>query len=282
MALRVGILMGRTQATGVLMRTRRFGRVRRLAEARCALDAAVWSAAEPDFSRPFRDLARQLGAVALRADAAATIGLPDPVINEDIVSFREVPETEAEIDALIRWRAARDYRKEETEIACAWQEIGETAAGRDFLVRMMPRETVAALTRDAARAGFSVAAVEGYSRFAMPPSPGARLTVEVTDAGEWWCVSCQDGAGGRSHVQSDWLEPPEAGAAAARIQRLVKSYLLTYDGREAVLSVAAGPDLAQALTPDLLADGTAPRPEILQSERLPVVKAAERVAVAAL
>lgn len=224
MGPRVGILLGRDRARAVLVRPGRRGAPARvLASAEAPLDPAAWSGAPHRVGPALAALARGLPSEARRVDRPLALALPDPVATEDRLTFRELPGTPAELAQLVRFRIARDHRREAGEIACAAQPAGPVAGGTEVLVRVMTRAVLTAVEEGAHRAGFVPRRIDTWSGFALDrAAEGRRSGALLWSDGGWWSLMCWSRGGPRVELpalqEPTGSPPPDAGTPVARAE----------------------------------------------------------------
>lgn len=249
----VGLALGGASSVAVLANRGKRGGEARLLRVAEAPAVSFQNAVPDDLAEVVRSLAVRLGRDARRADTPAAIALPDPLFREDRFAFAEAPDKADALNALIKWRIAREHRLKAEDISASCQRLpgdGEM----QFLVRFAPRATIEAVEAAARRAGLTPIVIEAQSRFQIPASPAASATAAVTVADHWWTLTYRDAATPEAHVRSDW----RVGGAdlAGPIARLIR----TMARAEAALAVtvsAAGAeaaDLIGALKARLAAD----------------------------
>ena len=236
----VGLSLGGASSVAILAsRGKRGGEARALRVAEASA-VSFQNGAPDDLAEVTKSLAVRLGRDARRADTPTAIALPDPLFSEDRFTFAEVPDKADALNALVKWRIAREHRLEADAIAASCQRLpgdGEAA----FLVRFAPKAVIDAVEAAARRAGLTPTLIEAQSRFRIPADPTASATAAVTVADRWWTLTYRDAATPEAHVRSDWRA---AGAdLAGPIARLIR----TMSRAEAKLTVtvsAAGAEAA--------------------------------------
>ena len=257
----VGLSLGGPSSVAVLAnRGKRRGEARllRVAEA----PAISFQAAPPgDLDDVVRSLAVKLGREARRADTPAAIALPDPLFSEDRFGFADAPGKPEALNALIKWRIAREHRLNADDIAAACQRLpGTNEAGEaQFLVRFAPKAAIDAVEAAARRAGLSPTLIEAQSRFQIAANPIVGATAEVTLSGQWWTLTYRDAATPEGHVRADWRSdwgPGGGGDLAPAIARLIRT-MARAETRLTVTVRAAGAEAADLIggLASRLADG---------------------------
>ena len=299
MAPRVGILLGRDSASAVMAAEGRRGPPRVLARAEAPVDPAAWGVAPERIGATFRALARGLPSAARRIDRPLMVALPDPVATEDRLSFREVPRDRGELLELVRFRVARDHRREPEALSCAAEPLG----GGEVLVRVLPRPLMRAVEEGAFAAGFVPRRIEGWASYAIEHASRRG----GGDAGAWlwsdetaWVLMCwaglgragggkadgplpgaaaatsepavgpgpgpPGGAAGRAdtHLHAEWRRPGDGAALAGKAARIAKSFAIRCGaGRlPLVLDLPGAAEVARAIDAD-------PILEVAPSRRLP-------------
>lgn len=240
---RVGILLDATEAVGILVRRGSKRRLSVLADARTALPEGIWAKDDTDLTAVFRSLAADLGREARRADVKVSVALPDPLVLEELLSFRDLPEAAAAAAELIRWRVAREHRTEQDRIACTSRPAGAGPEGAGVLVRVLPEPRVAALAAATSATGLRLDRVETL---------GAYLTeehdAEVRITPELWSVRTPAaGADTPSRIYADWCDSGDTDGTLRRIARVLRSLVLKEAEAGISVRMAADAELGDAL-----------------------------------
>ena len=228
MGQRVGIFLGADRARAALVETARRGRAPRVvARAEVPLDPLAWSGEPERAGAALATLALGMPSGARRADRPVVVALPDPVASEDRMVFRDLPGTPRELAELVRFRAARDLRRDADEIACAAQVMGTSDGGTEVVARIAPRAVIAAVTQGAHRAGFVPWRLDTWSGFAL--GEAARLAGSETGGrlwsdGAWWTLMCWSGP--ESHLHAEWRRGGDEEALAEKAARIAKAFAL--------------------------------------------------------
>ena len=275
---RVGILLGRERARAVLLaEPRRGGEARVVARAEAPLDPAAWTGAPERVGEALAALARALPAGARRADRPVAIALPDPVATEDRLVFRDLPASPRETAELVRFRAARDHRRDPAELACAAQLVGPCEGGSEMVVRIAPRALVAAVEEGAHRAGLVPSRLDTWSGFALGEAArraGREAGGWLWSDGAWWALMCwsrgggRDGGGGRddTHLHAEWRRAGDEAALTEKAVRIAKSFALRCGRDRLALTSDLRDGAAEAVARRLEGD---PIVEAAPSGRLP-------------
>lgn len=247
----VGLSLGGASSVAVLAnRGKRGGEARllRVAEA----PAISFRAAPPDdLDDIVKSLAVKLGREARRADTPASIALPDPLFSEDRFSFAEAPDKPDALNALIKWRIAREHRLDAEDIAASAQRLpGQSETGEaQFLVRFAPRATIEAVEVAARRAGLTPVLIEAQSRFNIAAEPAIAATADVTLSGQWWSLTYRDAATPEGHVRADWRIGGVSDLAGP-LARLIRTMARAETGLTVTVNAAAAEatDMVAALS----------------------------------
>lgn len=224
MKQRVGIFFGGRMAAAALIRAGRRGPVV-LAKSTHPITEGFWDRSTHDFLPIFKALARGLGSGALRADVDTRVSLPDPVITEEEIGFRDFPKAAPEQSELVALRVTRSIGASPGSLAVAHQTIGREAGQTQVLARAVPRAISDTLLHAARRSGFRVAVLEGLSRFLKPGAAGATPYAHITQAEGFWTLTVVD-ATRKSRVWSEWQTGIPSAPEAAKIARLAKTFAL--------------------------------------------------------
>ena len=265
MARRVGIFLGRDGARAALVATggrRRPPRAVAIAEAE--VDPAAWEGRPEALRATLARLARELPSEARRADRPLAIALPDPLAVEDRLTFRDLPADAREVADLVRFRVARDHRRDAAEIACAAQVLGTPDSGppdsgTEVVARVLPRALVEAVADAAHRAGFVPGRLDTWSGYAVDEAArrsGRDAGGWLWSDGAWWALMCWSrGAGGAdSHLHAEWRRAGDAAALAEKAVRIAKSFALRRGLAALPLTLDLSPAEAEAMAPRLRAD----------------------------
>ena len=229
MGQRVGIFLGADRARAALVETaRRGGAPRVVARAEAPLDPRAWTGEPERAGAALAALARGLPSGARRADRPVAIALPDPVASEDRIVFRDLPGTPRELAELVRFRAARDLRRDVEEIACAAQVMGASGGGTEVVARIAPRAVIAAVGEGAHRAGFVPWRLDTWSGFALGEAArlaGSEAGGRLWSDGAWWALMCWSGP--ESHLHAEWRRRGDAEALAEKAARIAKAFALS-------------------------------------------------------
>ncbi len=184
----------------------------------------LWQGAGNEFKELFRRLARALPADARRADCPTRIAIPDPLVTEERLAFRDFPDSSTEAHALISWRFGNDYRKAPEDHVFVWQIVGSDDGQTQVLVRVVEKRIVDPVRRAAAAAGFFCDRMDGWSGFwpEMPTDADAQAQLWAADG--WWAISCANAKGGQTAQRSGWLA--EKSTAAQDLARAAKAFVL--------------------------------------------------------
>ena len=148
--------------------------------------------AQPTIFCQFLRRLRGLGSGALRADVDTRVSLPDPVITEEEIGFRDFPKAAPEQSELVALRVTRSIGASPGSLAVAHQTIGREAGQTQVLARAVPRAISDTLLHAARRSGFRVAVLEGLSRFLKPGAAGATPYAHITQAEGFWTLTVVD------------------------------------------------------------------------------------------
>lgn len=260
---RLGIFLGRASAEASYVQ-RRWGRSERIvARSGVTAAASLWESGHAELAPLFRRLARAMPTEARRADVEHRIALPDPLINEDRLDFRELPGDPEEARQLILWRVAREHRKPPESLACAWQVEKERDDVVDVLVRIIDRALLDAVVDAAGAVGIFPARIDGWSGYALSrpgvieAPAGARLWAND----DWWSLMCwarrDDAGGGETLVHSEWRDSGgSAQTMAEKVARLARSFALSSGAERLPLDLDMADDLAATLRDTLAAHET--------------------------
>lgn len=249
----VGLALGGASSVAVLANRSKAGREAKLLKVAEAPAIAFQGVLPSNLDEVVKSLALKLGREARRADTPAAIALPDPLFSEDRFSFTEVPDRPDALQALIKWRIAREHRLTADDIAASYQRLpgdGDPA----YLVRFADKTTIDAVEAAARRAGLTPTLIEAQSRFQAPSDPVANAMAQVTVSDQWWSLIYRDAATPECHVRSEWRSERRAddlAALPAAMTRLIR----TMSRAEAKLAVTirAADDEADALMDGLTA-----------------------------
>lgn len=174
-----------------------------------------------DLDEIIKSLAVKLGREARRADTPTVIALPDPLFSEDRFSLKEVPDKTDALQALIKWRIAREHRLNADEIAASYQRLPGDGDAR-YLVRFAAKATIDAVEAAARRAGLTPTLIEAQSRFQAPSDPATDAVAHVTVTDQWWSLMYRDATTPECHVRSHWRSGDVATISPALI-RLIRT-----------------------------------------------------------
>ena len=233
---RVGIFLGAASARAALVGPARRGRPPRvIAEAEAPVDPEAWTGAPERIGATLARLARDLPAAARRADRPVAIALPDPLATEDRLVFRDLPASPREVAELVRFRVARDHRRDASGLACAAQLLGPCEGGTEVVVRILPQALVSAVEEGAHRAGFVPWRLDTFAGFALDEAArraGRGAGGWLWSDGAWWALMCwrrDEGcpdAGPESHLHAEWRRAGDEAALADKAVRIAKSFAL--------------------------------------------------------
>ncbi len=234
----VGLSLGGASSVAVL--AKRHGRQdgAKLLSVAEAPSVSFQGALPGDLDAIVKSLAIRLGRDARRADTPAAIALPDPLFREDRLSFAEAPDKPAALNALIKWRIAREHRLKAADIVAACQRLpGDGDA--EYLVRFAQKATIDAVEAAARRAGLTPTLIEAQSRFQALTGAAKGATAVVTLSEQWWMLNYRDAASPEGHVRSDWRSPgsPEDLAdLSAGLTRLIRTMSRNQSGLAVTVS----------------------------------------------
>lgn len=247
---RLGIFLGRdsAEAAYVLVRRRRAPKV--LSRARAEAASPLWENGHAGLKPLFRKLAKGLPSEARRAGVRVALSLPDPLVSEDRLGFRDLPSDASETRELILWRLAREHRKPSESLACAWQVERVVGDEARVLVRIIDRDLLDAVTDAAGAAGFFPSRIDGWSGFAINAAEHDPAGAFLWANDDWWSLMCW-ARGTGTEIEDETLVHAEwRGAEAApdsfakKAARLAKSFARA-NGAEAL---AVRTDLPAALS----------------------------------
>ncbi len=230
----LGIFLGRTGAEAALLEGQRPGAYKVLAQVRAEANGQLWTDDPGELRSLFRQLAKRLPNDARRADVQVRISLPDPLISEDRLGFRDLPDDPVEARDLILWRLARELRKPPESMACAWQVEKIEGDETRVLVRVLDRAVLTAVNDAAMASGFFAARIEGWSGYEMKQSGNSEAGAVIWANSDWWSLMCwarpksENPSECETLVHSEWRETNEnPQIAAEKVSRLVKSFALS-------------------------------------------------------
>lgn len=195
-----------------------------------------------DLDEIIKSLAQKLGREARRADTPTAIALPDPMFSEDRLTFSEVPDRPDALQALIKWRIAREHRLNADDIAASHQRLpsgGEDGGDSQYLVRFTAKAAIDAVEAAARRAGLTPTLIEAQSRFQALPDPAADAMAQVTVADRWWSLVYRDAATPECHVRSDWRSG-DLTTLTASLTRLIRTMSRAESKLAVAISAAEG------------------------------------------
>lgn len=246
----VGLAIGGASSVAVLANRGKPGGEAKLLKVATA-PAVDFQSAPPgdlpdDLDKIIKSLALKLGREARRADTPTAIALPDPVFREDRLTFSEVPDRPDALQALIKWRIAREHRLNADDIAASHQRLpsgsedgGEDGGDARYLVRFAAKATIDAVEAAARRAGLTPTLIEAQSRFQALPDPAADAMAQVTVADRWWSLVYRDAATPECHVRSDWRSG-DLTTLTASLTRLIRTMSRAESKLAVAISAAEG------------------------------------------
>lgn len=230
----LGIFLGRTGAEAALIERQRHGAYKVVAQVRAEANNQLWTGDPGELRSLFKQLAKRLPDYARRADVQVQISLPDPLISEDRLGFRDLPDSPAEARDLILWRLARELRKPPESMACAWQAEKIEGDETRVLVRILDRAVLDAVNEAAAASGFFATRIEGWSGYEMNDNGHSEAGALIWANGDWWSLMCwarpkpENPSECETLVHSEWREANEnPHTAAEKVSRIVKSFALS-------------------------------------------------------
>ncbi len=231
---RLGIFLGRAGAEAAFVELRRRGAYKVLASVRLEADGPLWTDEYKCLKPLFRQLAKKLPHEARRADVCQHISLPDPLVSEDRLGFRDLPDSSGEARDLILWRVARELRKPPESLACASQVERVEGEETRVLVRMVDRVLLDSVTDAAAAYGFFASRIDGWSGFAMNQATKAQAGARIWANDDWWALMCwarlqpEDPSECETLVHAEWRDAETSpGSVADKVSRIVKSFTLS-------------------------------------------------------
>lgn len=230
----VGIFLGKQTAEAVL--ATRYGLRAKARFSTQSFNSAspFWGADPAPLMQAFRSLAKGLSVDARRPDTRVNISLPDPLIVEERLHFKEFPTDRAQALDLVNWRYARDHHKEIADIRCSYQILNSSDQATEVLVRVAPKKIIDRAQKAARAAGFFVDRLDAWSGFW--PAENRPIGARLWGDGNWWALSCwapgdQSGLGGPGgtgdpgiELQSGWNG--DAAVDVDRITRVAKTFAL--------------------------------------------------------
>ena len=171
---------------------------------------------------------------ARRADTPAVLALPDVHVEEEILAFADVPNSQSEATALMSHRMARETGDLPGDLAVSWERLGQDDKGETICrVRAMNAFLRNDIEIAAARAGLRLTRIDGWSGYASgaPSLQSHQAGAAVWSNGTDWSLICWSNADPAGFCQSGRVG--DAGSAAD-IVRLSISYARS-------LGIDAGP-----------------------------------------
>ncbi len=231
----VGLTLGGASSAAVLARRGKRGELIKPLRVAEAAPVRFQGGAPDDLDAIVKSLAAKLGREARRADTPTAIALPDPLFSEDRFSFAEVPDKPAALNALIKWRIAREHRLNADDIAASCQRL-PSKGEPEFLVRFTQKAIIDGVETAARRAGLTPTLIEAQSRFQAPVDAGpATAVIIVSD--QWWTLIYRDASTPEGHVRSDWREGDLMDLSASLI-RLIRTMSRTQSGLAVTINAA--------------------------------------------
>ncbi len=229
----VGLTLGGASSAAVLASRSKRGREAKPIRMAEAAPIRFQGGAPDDLDVIVKSLAVRLGRDARRADTPTVIALPDPLFSEDRFSFAEVPDKPAALNALIKWRIAREHRLNADDIAASCQRLPGTDEP-EFLVRFTQRAIIDGVETAARRAGLTPTLIEAQSRF-QPHADPVSATAMITVTDQWWTLIYRDATTPEGHVRSDWRQGDLTDLPAS-LTRLIRTMSRSQSGLAVTIS----------------------------------------------
>jgi hypothetical protein len=263
----VGILLTEAGAEAVFLTRRRKG-IRVLAGTRAEAPGPLWTGDHSNLKPLFKKLAKSLPSDARRADVEHRVAVPDPLISEDRMVFRDLPKDEGEARELILWRIARERRRPAESLACAFQVERIEAGEARVLVRIADRAVVDAVLDAAGSVGFFPRRVDGWAGFGLNRAAHGSLSgARLWSNGDWWTLMCWTDEGeGDALIHSEWIGGGlDTGATAEKATRLARSFALNAGVAKLRVDLEVPGDLVQAFVRAPIREGSTL--ELLEADR---------------
>ena len=247
----LGVVLSQSGGEAALIRARAKRTPKLLASATSkAAIASFMPLDEQGLNQVFVELTKAMPSMIRRADLPLYVSLPDPLVQEDILTFNEFPADAKEAHDLIRLRLARNGVDGMNDLVSCYQVIGEQDGAIVTRVRSMERGTRDAVEAAATRCGLHVAKMESWSAYA------SRALTKIGGNGAFiwsdgvsWSLTCWADAAPEGFFESGWVQSqPEA--AAGRISRLLRSFSMAHETGPLTMINALPEQLARLVQAD--------------------------------
>lgn len=153
----------------------------------------------------FRELARSLPTAAKRADVPLFVSLPEALVREDLLRFKEFPKSRQEAHELVLARVRRDAGFEDIDPVCSFERLA-AAEGVIIRARSIDRALRDRVEQAARSAGLHISRLEGWIGFLRPAfAQIVRDGACLQSDGASWSLSCWSHDKQQSFSDSGWL-----------------------------------------------------------------------------
>lgn len=143
-------------------------------------------------AKAFQTVMKGLPRVARRADVPAALGIPDALVEEEVLVFADFPSAAGEARALVSQRMARELGTLADELTVSWETFGASRGEVTCRARAMGRSLCRDIEASASLTGLRLVRIDGWSGFA---SCAPELAAEPSGAAVWsngtdWSLIC--------------------------------------------------------------------------------------------
>lgn len=270
----LGVVLSMAGGEAALVRARGRRAPKLLATAQSETAIAGFSPLDDSGVRQvFAELVKALPNLVRRADLPLHVSLPDPLVDEDILLFKDFPQNTTEAHDLIRLRLLREGPSGMQDPVCSFEVVGERDGSIVTRVRSMERALRDGI-EDAVRAsGLHVAKLEGWTCFcstglAKVTGDGAFLWSDGTS----WSLTCWSDAAPEGFFESGWVGS-DPNVFLQRVGRLMHSFSLAHELGPLKLITSLPDEIAPVLPPDVAAS-TQPSDSVLFPSGSPALQVA--------
>ena len=189
--------------------------------------------------------------------AEVYVSLPDPSASYAVFAFDALPESDAALDDLVRWRFGKDLHFDEGSIVCRCQRLGQTRGHESVLGIALDRAWLAGVQQALDDAGVVAAVIDTgvryrfnrfHSQFVTGAAEGGALAVDS----ECWTILFWDMHGAIRFVRSRWRNAETLADVVHEFARALQAYRGVATARAFRLyflgDVATGGEWAAAVT----------------------------------
>ena len=207
----------------------------------------------PALGEVFRQLAKSLPTAAKRADVPLFVSLPEALVREALLHFKEFPKSHREAQELVLARVRRDASDEDFDPLCSFERLDDSD-GVVIRARSIDRARRDRVEQAACSAGFHISRLEGWIGFLRPAfaqivKDGACLQSD----GASWSLSCWSHDKQHSFSDSGWLDHGDE-HLQAKWHRLMQSFQLRHSLPPLTLLILSPSELLPSVIPETVGE----------------------------